>query len=191
MEMQHIQEFQNFSSEQGSAPLLGYYGEGGHGSHPAILTTDELSQCGFIQSPGEMSKLFIYSEEAAKKVWSHQSDSMINFHILHQLPAVPDALCCWMEDANWNMIPVEFAKAQSLVQKEGGDTIYMDNPLFPQAVELAGVGADELEDVGAISFILNPKVNHVYWSNNPESNHGHWEDGKAIPLRDLADNEEI
>lgn len=171
-----------------SAPyFLGYYGEGGFGSHPAIFTPAELARVGWTKGPSSQAKtMFFYSDENAQRVWSHPSDGLTNFHIIQELPSVPDAVCCWLEDGFWRMKPVDLEQASAIVQESGGDTIYRDEPLFPRACELAAIKGDA-EDllIAAISFILTPKSGHVYWSDNPESTHGYWENGKAIPVSEL------
>ena len=183
IKMEHVELFEDFDPVQNpNQLLLGYYGDGGHGSHPALLTSGELSRCGFVQ--GKTSPMFIYPDGTAQRVWGLDSDPFTNFHVVRQLSSPPPAICCYLTDGGWEMMPIDREEAEQLVGEADSDTIHSDSPLFPQAMTLAEL--DPADSVTAISFIVSPIVNAVYWSTNPEASHGVWQDGKPTPLQNLV-----
>ena len=163
--------------------LIGYYGEGGIGSHPAILTPSELSRCGFIQG---VPRYLIASEEAVGKIWKHQSDEFKIFIVTSQSLSIPGALACAFNNSyEWNIRGISESLGQTIIDMIGRG---QKSPMFIPTInsidndiqdlneieEMLELPQSDNTDTTLITIIPNPTPNMVYWSDEPEVSHTYW-----------------
>ena len=159
--MKHIKLFENFKSMyhmpkdlyEGAPVLVGYYGEGGHGSHPAVVIPEVAKA---IEALGD-HRIFITTSKEQE---------------------VPEALICIFHNDNWTIKGIPGSLAQSIVSKIGGEHLDGYNKRLDDLVEEVAnmVGYNTGGDNSAnISIIMEPKLNTIYWSDAPEQTHSYWE----------------
>lgn len=179
--MKHVKVFENFTSDSGKY-LLGFFADGGIGSHPGILTDAVLIENGFTKSPSQNP--YGHSD------WFHKGDDYIRFHVMSGLDHVPQATAWRMTDGIWHVSEVPLPEAEEVATSFGTD-IYPDMPGFQTAVDLmtahtsSGGKKLPISDPEVVNFILRPRANVIYWSDEPEKTHGYWESGNPISLPEL------
>lgn len=145
--------------------LIGFYSDGGIGSHPAIVTPS--------------------MEEQIEK----NPDQFKNFWPTSFWSSVPEAIICIYNSSDeWMIKAIRGSIARSIMDKIGGDHITSEDnlPLLNEIASMVGYRRSNRSDVTLISVIPKPAINTVYWSDNPESTHGYWEPPyEAIPIEDL------
>jgi len=174
--MKHIKLFEGFMET--SKYLLGYFADGGHGSHPGILTADVLLKNGFTPN----AEANYYGNET----WTNESAGI--FAVIEVLDHVPEAIGLSMDtvEGMWNFKEVPTESAEMIISRTGMDTVYQEDSEFSKAVSLIGwrPSANHLKykitEPDAVSFIINPQPNFIYWSENPEMAHGYWQEGQPI-----------
>ena len=162
--MKHIKLFENWIrvnepivGNKGNI-LLGYFNNGGIGSHPGILTPEAAAQTG--------DEFFVTSEEKS----------------------VPQALLCIYNDmSEWDIKGITSSLARSIMDKIGGDHIDDAKGDAGLVAEIANmVGYKQKGNNTLISIIPNPTIDTIYWSDAPESMHVYWEPPyKAMPIDEL------
>jgi hypothetical protein len=137
--------------------LIGFYGEGGHGSHPLITKKENLLLAGF--------------KNPADGYWSKGENSF--FQVLLTINYIPKALLATIDLDGWRMKPFTIEEGISLfgTDKEYSKYITHKDPLFAQ-IEKEFPNTDG--DGTGIVFIPRPKLDFIYWSDNPELTHGYW-----------------
>jgi hypothetical protein len=174
--MKHIKLFESFGEASGKYQL-GYFSEGGYGSHPGILTEDDLIKNGFVYRD---NPLFINL-----KSWVNQKDDFKTFTVIDTMNIIPGAISLIFEDGMWNYSEVPVAEAERLISEIGGDTVYpRDGALYDEALSVIGFSGSNQPE--SISFIVGPKPGFIYWSDNPEETHGYWENGNPVRLEELV-----
>jgi hypothetical protein len=176
--------------------LIGYYADGGIGSHPAILTESELLRCGFIQEVPR--HLRATSEENAGKFWRHKFDEYKIFFEIRELSSIPGALACAYSDSyEWDIRGISKPLGQRIIDMIGGDNItsmdddegnlLMDQSDLNKVEDLIGLQRSDDNRVTLITIILDPTPNVVYWSDAPEDSHSYWMPPySAMSLDELA-----
>ena len=157
--------------------LIGFFSDGGIGSHPAIIEASMLSA---IDNSEDEFNLFIATgstnvmPEALLAVYS---------------PDVPKS-DGWYRDG-WYIKGISNSLAQEIIESGGSDVYenYGDNhgndTVFEKAFGLAEYPYDN-SNVQILTVIPNVKLNQVYWSDAPEHSHSYWEPPyKAIPIKSL------
>lgn len=183
--LKHVKLFEAFSS--GEAPfLIGYYGEGGHGSHPSIFTADHLREFGFREQ-----------RAGSGSFWDKEYSTFIE---TSESLKLPDALICvFDEDYQWDIKEISKSTAEEVMSIIGGDHVNnyndgIDLATIIRIMEMTGVYSGLSLDRGRdfetnITIILNPQPNTVYWSDEPELTHSYWEPPyKPMSLEDLGIN---
>jgi hypothetical protein len=116
--MKHVELFENFmpSKTGGKTFLLGYYGEGGIGSHPAVVTESELLRCGFIQQVPRG----LISVDDNTKIWSHKDNDFFMFIETSKSPMLPEALlCAYNDDYLWDIKGISGSLGKNIVDMIG------------------------------------------------------------------------
>jgi hypothetical protein len=180
--MKYIKLFENFGrTEQELGPfLIGYYGEGGIGSHPAIFTESHLIESGW--SNKLPSHLIAATADTDSKSWTGTNDFQ-NFFVTDETPTLPEALiCAFDENALWDIKGISRSAGQRIMKMIGGDTIdgfdANNKGMVDEIVLDTGVFSEiPKENLGdkMITIILDPRPNTIYWSEVPEATHGYWE----------------
>lgn len=174
--MKHVKLFEEFSTQP--KILVGYFADGGRGSHPAI-----------VDGMGEA------------KIKSHPAG--LYFGETQELSEMPEAILA-IFDANanvqrgepgWIIKGITNELAGAIISTGGIDIYASDNPDSREAFALAGY--EDLFDskfdyaYSILAVIPNVEINTVYWSDNPEGGGGnlgttYWETPyKAEPLDPL------
>jgi len=140
--------------------LIGYFNDGGYGSHPTIIEAGILP---------EIDK---------REKWN-------SFDTTEGTDVMPEALLAVYSDRDdapgqngWYIKGISNSLAREIIKLGDSDVYTNDdkNPRIAQkAFELAGYPYGNLSDVQILSVIPNVSLNKVYWSDNPESSHGYWE----------------
>ena len=166
--MKHIQLFEQLYRPSWLPPepkpdgkiLIGYFNDGGIGSHPAIIEAGILP---------EIDK---------REKWN-------SFDTTESTDVMPEALLAIYSDApntpsfdGWYIKGISNSLAREII-KLGDSDVYRcdDKDLFSRkAFDLAGYPyGDPRSDVQILTVIPNVSLNKVYWSDNPEDSHGYWE----------------
>jgi hypothetical protein len=176
--MKHVKLFEQFRSSgsgmNSNKPegdiLIGFFADGGIGSHPAIIESSILPE---INSREEFN--FFQTTESTN--------------------VMPEALLAVFSDHadapgsnGWYIKGISNSLAREII-KLGGSDIYTnqdgDDMFSQKAFDLAGYPYDA-ENVQILSVIPNVSLNTVYWSDAPERSHTYWEPPyEAIPIKDL------
>lgn len=175
--MKHIKLFEGFQDTPMETPeslLLGYYGEGGIGSHPAILTQSELLRHGFTQS---IPRHLIALGDRRGKIWTHKVDEFKIFIQTGTSSSLPGALvCAFNDDYLWDIRGISGDLGQEIIDMIGGDTItsfdYGEGEMVNQIEKMTGL--PQTADSTIITIIPNPSPDTVYWSDEPEHSHSYW-----------------
>lgn len=166
--MKHIELFENFSGQESGANetvLIGYFADGGKGSHPALVTPEVARE---IEETGDFPT---FTPTGSEK-------------------GLPQALACVYNDTDeWTIkgIPESLARsAMVLIKGDHIDNSETENRgLVNEVAKLIGYRETDDREVTLISIIPNPSINTVYWSEGPESG-TYWEPPyEAIPVREL------
>jgi len=175
--MKHVKLFEQFTSSgpgmsnsgSGMGNIhLGFYADGGYGSHPGVITSemnDILSQ----------DRLF-FTTDIVKEV--------------------PEALACMLDEnmGEWVIKGITNSLANSIIKRMGGDHITTDqissypgeDGAIENATRMAGIEMFPNYDIVSFSVIPNVSLNMIYWSDAPENEHVSWEPPyEAIPAKDL------
>lgn len=153
--MKHIKLFEEFSQSGPEKILIGYYGEGGYGSHPGILTKEMYDK---------------FEENQSLKHPRYKS-----FDITQELDYVPDYLACYLDDdRGWQIVGVSKSQVSKFNKDIEGSEIDKDNPRFKEIANSLGIEVDNT-DIKYLYIIPVEGVNKIYWSDAPESTHGYWE----------------
>lgn len=167
--MKHIQLFEdfrlgaesNFPAKTGVS--LGYFSEGGRGSHPAVMDAEAVAK---IKGSG----------------------SGADFYVTETLDSLPQALACVFNDRSlWSVKGIPSSIANSIMSKIGRQTVdsEQDFGLASEVADELGYGKLSSGDITLITIIPNPKVNTIYWSDAPEQG-GYWEAPySAIPASEF------
>jgi hypothetical protein len=186
--MKHVELFENFmpSKTGGKTFLLGYYGEGGIGSHPAVVTESELLRCGFVQ---QVPAHLISSDNT--KIWSHKDNDFFMFIETSKSPMLPEALlCAYNDDYLWDIKGISGSLGKNIVDMIGDDTISSfddegNDEMVNQIEKMTGL--PQTSDSTIITIIPNPSPNTIYWSDVPEQSHSYWMPPyKAMSLEELV-----
>ena len=201
--MKHISLFESFSQEKGPF-LIGYYGEGGIGSHPAIFTKEHLKEFGFRNEnpPG-----FVPVPDT--KAWVGPGGGVLR--PLLETQTCPDSLLCGFEPLpGWDIKPIfdsstsqkimeiidEFGRIDPSMKNqdymEESDLMYDEeeqekiSELFDRLSAMTGVLKGARRGERSVSLIYGVSPNTIYWSPNPEETHGYWKPPyDALSLEDL------
>jgi hypothetical protein len=155
--MKHVKLFEAFSN-QGKI-LVGFFADGGRGSHPAIIEEKEKTK--ITRHPAGL-----YFEETQK------------------LSEMPEALLAIFDDgaaqkgesSGWIIKGISNELAGAIISTGGIDIYASDNPDSREAFALAGY--EDLLDsefdyaYSILAVIPNVEINTVYWSDNPEAGGG-------------------
>jgi hypothetical protein len=179
--MKHVKLFENFKSSpwirmnqnkpEGDI-LIGFFADGGIGSHPAIIESSILPEI-----------------DSKQKFNLFQTTESTN--------VMPEALLAVYSDSpnapgshGWYIKGISNSLAREII-KLGDSDIYTsqsgdgDDMASQKAFDLAGYPYD-VESVQILSVIPNVSLNTVYWSDAPEHSHSYWEPPyKAIPIESL------
>lgn len=147
--MKHLKLFENFNNPQ--EVLLGFYTEGGIGSHPAV-----------------------FSPEVAMKM----KELGLNFYVTSKEKELPKFLACIFNDnAQWDIkgIPHQIARSIEQHSSEGYVSTAKDSLELVNKIEnmLGYPKSNKFSDT-IITIIPNPRLNTIYWSNAPEDEHSYW-----------------
>jgi hypothetical protein len=179
--MKHLKLFENFNrspwlmrdtDKPGGDILIGFFADGGIGSHPAIIESSILPE---IDSREEYNL----------------------FRTTESTNVMPEALLAVFSEApyapgsdGWYIKGISNSLAREII-KLGDSDIYTnqsgDEMLSQKAFDLAGYPYDEANsDLQILSVIPNVSLNTVYWSDVPERSHSYWEPPyEAIPIKNL------
>ena len=174
--MKHIKIFEDFSRRgMGQRPgfggatkyLIGYFATGGYGSHPAVVTEEELESNGWSESiPGSGS-------------WGNAKHLM--FQALTESTEIPQALLCiYDNDREWKIDPISSQLAKSIYNAGGAEDYYVGARGFKEAKNMVDVNG--WNNIEILSVLPNVEVNTIYWSDNPEKSHGYWKANGARPM---------
>jgi hypothetical protein len=171
--LNHVKLFEDFSN--GENLLIGYYGEGGYGSHPAILSPVDLQMSKFSQkNPAHL----ISTDIMSGKIWTHTSNEFKNFTVTDQVSSVPGALvCAYNDDYQWDIKGISKTLGQEIMKMIGGDTITSfgeEDDLLKSIEEMLGLPQTGNLGTTLITIIIDPKPGTVYWSDEPERAHSYW-----------------
>lgn len=166
--MKHVKLFENFSGQEAGANetvLIGYFADGGRGSHPALVTPEVARE---LKEAGVFPYFIPTSSEKG----------------------LPQALACVYNDTDeWTIKGIPGSLARSVMTLIKGDSI--DNSetenrgLVNEVAKLIGYRESDDRELTLISIIPDPSINTVYWSEGPESG-TYWEPPyDAIPVREL------
>ena len=168
--MKHVKLFEQFrSSGSGMGDIhLGFYADGGYGSHPGVITS-EMSDL--------LGQLF-FTTKVVKEV--------------------PEALACMLDEnmGEWVIKGITNSLANSIIKRMGGDHITTDQiSTYPgeegaieDATRMAGIEMFPNYDIVSFSVIPNVSLDMIYWSDAPENEHVSWEPPyRAIPAKDIME----
>jgi hypothetical protein len=181
--LKHVKLYEAFTTGDGPF-LIGFYGEGGIGSHPSIFSESYLENSS-------------YSKHEINGIKSHWDIGEGGFQETSKSGVLPDALICvFDEDYQWDIKGISKSTAEEVMSIMGGDHASTYDGLDPdkikEIIEMTGVYSGlpldrKLDFETIISIILNPQPNTVYWSDIPEETHGYWEPPyKPMSLEDLG-----
>jgi hypothetical protein len=178
--MKHVKLFEAWDQEMTKSEILvGFFADGGKGSHPSIIDAEMKDQ---IEShPADL--YFIETE-----VLSEMPEALLAIYDSNDLNAHSSSVSGWIIKGISNEL------AEAIISSGKTDIYGSDDPSSREAFALAGF-EDLLDGDGyaysILAVIPNVKTNTVYWSNNPEAGGGklgtdYWETPcRAIPLADL------
>jgi hypothetical protein len=182
--MKHIKLFEDFSGaggmdmggmDMGKRPgfggtteyLIGYFATGGIGSHPGIVTREELSRVG-------------------------QRYSDFDFYETSRTSQMPQALLCIFDaDELWRIEPITNQKADAIYNIGGKEDYIAGDDEMEEVMSIIDTNIlNGLNDIEVISVLKDVKVNTVYWSDAPEKTHGLWqaEDVRPCSVKSFAKN---
>jgi hypothetical protein len=176
--MKHIKLFEAWDQEMAEQTqiLLGFFADGGYGSHPTII---ESSMLPAIENH-PMNLIFIETEEL-----SEMPEALLVIHNDYEALPIEGQVESWVIRGISNDL------ANSIISA-GGTDMYINqdpnsSPGVKEAFKLAGI--EENLDSNAVTILCvipDAKINTVYWSDNPERAHGYWETPyDTIPLEEL------
>jgi hypothetical protein len=177
--MEHIKLFEQFissgsgmgSSGSGMGDIhLGFYADGGYGSHPGVITSE-------MSDILDQDKLF-FTTDIVKEV--------------------PEALACMLDEnmGEWVIKGITNSLANSIIKRMGGDHITTDQiSTYPgeegaieDALRMAGIEMFPNYDIVSFSVIPNVSLDMIYWSDAPENEHVSWEPPyEAINAKELME----
>jgi hypothetical protein len=173
--MKHVKLFEAWDQEMSEEGiLLGFFADGGIGSHPAIIEASMLSA-----------------------IKNHPFN--LYFETLEKLSEMPESLIAIYSEGSalpgydgWTIKSASNDFANSIISVDGTDMYIKDDgspsPETQEAFRLAGIEEGLGKGLTILSVIPNVRINTVYWSDNPEHAHGYWETPyKVIPLAKLLD----
>jgi hypothetical protein len=177
--MKHVKLFEAWDQEMSQQEILvGFFADGGIGSHPAIIEASMLSA--IKNHPFEL-----YFMETEK------------------LSEMPEALIAIYSEGSslpgydgWTIKGVSNDFANSIISVAGTDMYVKDDsgdpsPETQEAFKLAGIEAGLDKGLTILSVIPNAQINTVYWSDNQERTQGYWETPyQAVSLAKLLDKYE-
>jgi len=173
--MKHIKIFEDFSGFGGASKyLIGYFGTGGYGAHPGIVTEDDLESNGW--------------SESGSGSWVLPNN--FYFQVTSQSTEIPQALLCIGSDesGDWKIDPITKQKADAIYNVGGTpdyifDDFDMDAPVHGEMYKIKRIaGISDQEGITTINVIQHIEPNMIYWSDNPEQSHGYWEADGARPM---------
>jgi hypothetical protein len=194
--LNHIELFENFpyhyypagDPHHSSPVLIGYYAESGMGSHPTVVTEEELLRLGFEKSPGGVAEF-----------WSYGPDPDLYFIVTSKSESLPDALAClYNSNYEWDIRGISSSVAEKAMKMMDGDYISyspygfgnnFDMGLINSLESMIGVtNLTTKRDDTQLTIISGPKINTVYWSDEPEMKHTYWMPPyRAMKLQDLVE----
>lgn len=175
--MKHVKLFESWMDQE--KILVGYFADGGKGSHPAII------------------------KESAKNLINRHPSGYLYFTETEVLSEMPEALLAIFDDSmlhsssvdGWIIKGISNELANAIIASGETDIYASDSPTSREAFAIAGF--EDLFDskdpyaYSILAVIPNASINTVYWSNNPEGGGGnlgtdYWETPyNAIPLTRL------
>ncbi len=169
MKMKHVKLFEDFNSSTPNKVMLGFYADGGYGSHPGILTKEMYDK---------------FEENQSMKFPNHKY-----FEVTEELDFVPDYLACYFDDyTGWDITGVSESQVSKVREYEIEDGINSEDPEFKMAANSLGF-EDSSKNNFKMLFVLPSELNNIYWSDNPEQTHGYWEPPyELIPIEELFDD---
>jgi hypothetical protein len=174
--MKNIKLFEAFSGFGGASKyLIGYFGTGGYGAHPGVVTSDELESNGWSESrPGSGA-------------WGLPNG--FYFDATFKSTEIPQALLCILyEGGEYKIDPISKEKADAIYNVGGTPDYFFDDfdlsaPVHGEIAQIKKIlGIDNQQEITAISVIQDIEPNTIYWSDNPEQTHGYWEASDASPM---------
>jgi hypothetical protein len=168
--MKHLELFEGFNrspwlmrdtNKPDGKILIGFFADGGIGSHPAIIEASILPE--------------INSREEFNFFQTTESTNVMPEALLAVFSDSPDA----PGSSGWYIKGISNSLAREII-KLGDSDIYTnqsgEDVLSQKAFDLAGYPYDETNsDVQILSVIPNVSLNTVYWSDAPERSHTYWE----------------
>lgn len=188
--LNHLELFENFSHHYSGDPhhsspvLIGCCGESGMGSHPTVVTEEELLRLGFEKFTGGVSEF-----------WYYGPNPDLYFMVSSKSKSLPDALACLNNtDYDWDIRGISSSVAEKAMKMMDGDYISheygaSDTGLINRLESMIGVTnlTTEKNDT-QFTIISGPKINTVYWSDEPAMNHTYWMPPyRAMKLQDLVE----
>jgi hypothetical protein len=170
--MKHVKLFENFI--EGEKVLIGYYGEGGIGSHPAILSQSGLDKIKSVGNPGQMG-----------------ISRYLDFIPTSEESTMPEALLCVYNDITlWDIKGISSSQAETIMSM-GGDYYVIDSETDPalvsELIDVSGYTINPNASLTILTVIPNVTIDTIYWSNVPEETHSYW----APPYRAFSVDEII
>lgn len=181
--------------EQNETLLIGYYSDGGIGSHPAIFSKAELIKLGFIEGLPPRYQYNPLLDAHFIHHWYHKFDELSCFWCTDYVSSIPDGLACaFNSDYLWKIKGISNSLGRKIIKLIGGDSInsmsHKKNLLnyVEKMVELPP--SINLEyGVTLITIIPNPTPNTVYWSDEIEKCHSYWQPPyKPISLEEIIND---
>jgi hypothetical protein len=157
--------------------LIGFFADGGIGSHPAIIESAILPQ--------------IDSKQKFNLFQTTESTNVMPEALLAIFSDSPDAQGSdgWYIKGISNSLAREIIKSgdSDVYTNQSGESFLRNSTVSQEAFDLAGYPYDHTgTDVQILSVIPNVSLNTVYWSDAPESSHSYWEPPyKAISIESL------
>lgn len=147
--------------------LLGYYSDGGIGSHPTVVTPE------MARAIRDFKDFRIFVPVSVE-------------------PSLPQALVCMLDKEGWKIKGVSKNMAETVTNTIGGEHIDSVESGLEEVNKIARmVGFSESQDDFSviITVIMTPSINTVYWSDAPEQTHSYWQPPyEAIPIEELIDD---
>ncbi len=178
--MKLTKSFKEIQVDPNEPLLLGYYADGGIGSHPAIFSESELIKLGFIQGLPPMYQHNPLLDAHFINHWYHKFDEFLCFWCTNQVSSIPDVLvCAFNSDYLWNIKGISNSLGQKIIELIGGDSINsMDHKksLLNRVEKMIELPQSINLEYGStlITIIPNPTSNTIYWSDEPERSHSYW-----------------
>lgn len=158
---------------------LAQWAEGGIGSHPMVFTHEGALAAGLVPQ----------YEEGATEPWGYYDPKdpygCLGCMIMGKLPHQPTAIAFIQECATGkgDVIEIDPSLARVLLGY-GKDTFHREDPFFNDVVSLIGWEYNREHNgkiypvtPDAISIVLYPQLNVIYWSDSPEMTHSFWTGG--------------